>query len=339
MSSVSIIIPVYNTERYLEKCLDSVVNQSLKDIEIIVINDGSKDGSKDIIEKFKKLDERIVFIDKENGGQSAARNEGVKIARGEYIAFVDSDDWVEKDMYKDLYEAAVKSNADVAICDHNYIYDNREKNRFNIYNMKNETIDMENYGVDNYIMNYIKTYKHGNEVWSRIYKRNILEENHIAFDINSQKGIPEIGEDLLFNLKVALHCNKVVSIDKAYYNYYIREGSSMNSHKPDLLKRSINIVKIFLEEIKKNHRDDRFNLLIFRLLLTSIKEEYIRCYEEGRSKEYMEEWKSIKDDKFIKDYLFIKDPRISQKDKIYRVLTYNNQFFIVKLMHNLKKSK
>ncbi|MBL0052071.1 MAG: glycosyltransferase family 2 protein [Bacteroidetes bacterium] len=105
-AKVSVIIPVYNTELYLNKCLDSVINQTLKEIEIICINDGSKDSSLDILKAYAKKDDRIIIIDKKNGGQGLARNIAIKKATGEYLGFVDSDDWIAHDMFEKMYSSA-----------------------------------------------------------------------------------------------------------------------------------------------------------------------------------------------------------------------------------------
>ena len=115
MAEVSVIIPVYNAEKYLEKCIESVVNQTLKDIEIILINDGSTDGSEEICKKYLS-DERVIYYSKENEGLAAARQDGIERASGEYIGFVDSDDWVEPDMYEKMYAAAKSNNSDVVYC-------------------------------------------------------------------------------------------------------------------------------------------------------------------------------------------------------------------------------
>src|SRR5207253_2318057 len=106
MPNVSIIVPVYNNEKYLSECLDSLINQTLKDIEIILVNDGSNDNSLLICYEFGKIDGRIKVIDKPNGGVSSARNTGLKLASGKYVGFVDSDDWIESDMYEKMYSAA-----------------------------------------------------------------------------------------------------------------------------------------------------------------------------------------------------------------------------------------
>ena len=117
MIKVSVIVPVYNTEKYLAKCLDSLVNQTLKDIEIIVVNDGTKDNSEKIINKYLKKYSKIRYYKKENGGLSSARNYGIELANGEYVGFVDSDDYVKDGMFSKMYECAIKNNSDIVVCD------------------------------------------------------------------------------------------------------------------------------------------------------------------------------------------------------------------------------
>ena len=118
MKSLSVIVPFYNVENYIEKCLETLVNQTLQDIEIILVNDGSQDKSVDIVKKYlNKYPDKITYLEKENGGLSDARNYALPYAKGEYIAFLDSDDYVEKTMYKDMYELAKKENSDMVECD------------------------------------------------------------------------------------------------------------------------------------------------------------------------------------------------------------------------------
>ena len=114
---ISVIVPVYNMEKYLEKCVKSILNQDYKDIELILVDDGSKDSSPAMCDEFAKQDERIKVIHKANGGQGSARNMGLDIAKGDYISFIDSDDWIEPDMYTNLFDIAQENNADLAICE------------------------------------------------------------------------------------------------------------------------------------------------------------------------------------------------------------------------------
>ena len=126
MTKVSIIVPVYNVEQYLEKCLNSLVNQTIKDFEIIIVNDGTKDSSQKIIDKYAKNYSFIKSYIKENGGLSSARNYGIKKATGEYLAFVDSDDYVTEDMYEKMYQKAKEKDFDMVVCDLNYIYPDKK---------------------------------------------------------------------------------------------------------------------------------------------------------------------------------------------------------------------
>lgn len=119
---VSIIVPVYNVEQYLPKCIESIINQTLSNIEIILVNDASTDSSGEIINEYAKKDKRITTIHKQNGGQGSARNEGLKIAKGKYVGFVDSDDWIDKDMYESLVSKAIKEDSNLVVCNRR-VYD------------------------------------------------------------------------------------------------------------------------------------------------------------------------------------------------------------------------
>ena len=166
MPKVSVIVPVYNVEQYIEKCLNSLIGQTLDDLEIIIVNDGSKDNSKKIIEKFiEKYPSKIVYLEKENGGLSDARNYGLPYAKGEYVAFLDSDDYVEKNMYKDMYELAKKENSDMVECDFYWEYPNKVKeDKGAIYNGKNEMLE-----------------KVRVVAWNKLIKKEILEKSQVKF--------------------------------------------------------------------------------------------------------------------------------------------------------------
>ena len=166
---VSVIIPVYNVEKYIDKCLSSLVNQTLKDIEIIVVNDGSPDNSQKIIDKYvKKYPKKIKSFIKENGGQGSARNFGLTKANGEYIGYVDSDDYVELDMYEKLYNKAKTNNYDIVTCGNYNVSENYENkivdNIVTIYKSKTENIIFGKMAV-----------------WNKIYKKEILVNNNIEF--------------------------------------------------------------------------------------------------------------------------------------------------------------
>ncbi len=207
---VSIIIPVYNSEKYLERCFDSLLMQTLKDIEIICINDGSTDKSLNIL---KKYGSNITIITQENQGQSAARNRGLDIAKGEYIAFVDSDDWVDIDFFKNLYDAAKKHDADIAVAGIIRLHTFWKKYHLkftkeivtNDLNKKFELCDVPD-----------KSY-----VWNKIYKKEALLSNNLKFVENL------IYEDCIFTPQALHKLNKLVTVPNTYYHYFSHSNSTV----------------------------------------------------------------------------------------------------------------
>lgn len=245
MKKVSIIVPVYGVEKYIDKCLDSLVKQSLKEIEVIVVNDGTKDNSQKIIDKYvKKYPDKIKSYIKENGGQGSARNYGLKKATGEYIGYVDSDDFVEKDMYKKLYNKAKENNYDIVVCG-NY----------------NVSEDYQNKNIDTFINNYntdLENIFFGKmAVWSKIYKRDILIKNKLEFKEKVWY------EDVAFTLKAIMNSNTFAFIDEPLYDYLIREGSIMNNSN---VQRNLEILDAFndiLSYIKHNKKEEYFSKIEF----------------------------------------------------------------------------
>lgn len=126
---ISIIIPVYNIEKYLSRCIESVLDQTYQNLEAIFVNDGSTDNSLKILEEYQKKDKRIKIINKENAGSGAARNDGIEQSKGEYLAFLDSDDWYEKDFLERLYKNLKENNSEIAMCNPKMVYNNKERNK------------------------------------------------------------------------------------------------------------------------------------------------------------------------------------------------------------------
>lgn len=242
---LSIIVPVYGVEKYIDKCLNSLVKQSLKEIEIIVVNDGTKDNSQKIIDKYvKKYPDKIKSYIKENGGQGSARNYGLEKANGEYIGYVDSDDFVEKDMYKKLYNKAKENNYDIVVCG-NY----------------NVSEDYQNKNIDAFINNYntdLENIFFGKmAVWNKIYKRDILIKNKLEFKEKVWY------EDLAFTLKAIMNSNTFAFIDEPLYDYLIREGSTMNNSN---VQRNLEILDAFndiLSYIQHNKKEEYFSKIEF----------------------------------------------------------------------------
>lgn len=208
MIKVSVIVPVYNVEKYLDKCLSSLVNQTLKDIEIIVVNDGTKDNSQKIIDKYKKRYPKIIksYI-KENGGLSDARNYGLKYASGEYISFVDSDDYIDSNMLEEMYEKAVDGNFDIVMCDLNYIYETETK--YCSCNIKSDLLSKQE--IKKNMINIYPT------AWNKIYKKELIK------DFLFKKGVWY--EDVEFMYRILPSTNSIGVINKPFYQYVQRDGA------------------------------------------------------------------------------------------------------------------
>lgn len=230
MPKVSVIVPFYNVENYIEKCLETLVNQTLEDIEIILVNDGSKDNSKVIVQKYiKKYPEKIVYLEKENGGLSDARNYGIPYAKGEYIAFLDSDDYVEKDMYKTMYEIAKNEDSDMVECDFIWEYPNRTRVDVGaIYKNKHEMIE-----------------KIRVVAWNKLIKREILEKSQVRFP----KGYRY--EDTEFTYKLISFIENVSFCKIPMVHYIQREGSISKSQN----ERTIEIFDV-LEHVIKYYKEN-----------------------------------------------------------------------------------
>ncbi len=209
MVKVSVIVPVYNVEKYLERCLLSLVNQSLQDIEIIVVNDGSPDNSQTIIDKFASEYKNVKSYIKENGGLSDARNYGTKKAVGEYIAFVDSDDYVSEQMYEQMYQKAKEGDFDLVVCDLNYIYPDKIVPAYS--QVPADTTDIKKCLLNIYPA-----------AWNKIFKRELFADG-----IEFKKGV--WFEDVEFIYRLLPRVKSIGTVHKKFVQYVQREGSITNT--------------------------------------------------------------------------------------------------------------
>ena len=212
MPKVSIIVPVYNVEKLLSRCLNSLVNQSLSDIEIICVNDGSTDNSLNILKSFSEKDSRIIIIDKQNEGLSVARNTGMNIAKGKYIGFVDSDDWVDLDFYEKLYNSAINNGADIAVA--GIIRTKKNQKTFILEYNKEEIAN------DIYQKISLCDIPECCFVWNKIYKLDRLKSLNIEFEAG------RIYEDMIWIPQVLYSMDKVVAVPDTYY-YYWRHANTL----------------------------------------------------------------------------------------------------------------
>ena len=273
MVNVSIIVPVFNTEKFIDKCLTSLVNQTLRNIEIICVNDGSVDKSLQILEKFAKSDSRVKIINQENKMQGAARNAGLRIAQGEYVGFVDSDDWVDNDYYEKLYNAARKYDADIALAVNVRIGNGKTKKRLEITEEKIARTMQEKFDIGNHLKNPCPT--------NKIYRQSLLKDNNIIWP----EGV--FCEDKLFTIKSVYYANKIAAVPDVNYYYFRNPNSTVHTKSKKHSIDKINAKKAVLEFLRCNNaqiRDKEFWVMTEEKRFLSI--PVMRIKESLRTKKY-----------------------------------------------------
>lgn len=272
---ISIIIPVYNTEKYLAQCLDSVINQTYSNIQILCVNDGSTDRSREIVNKYSKLDGRIVCLDKENGGLSSARNYAHTYVEGDYIMYLDSDDWLETDTCEIAVYQAVEQNADV-VC-WNYIREIGDTSRPKII-MGNEKIVFLKKEVESKLhRRFLGLYKEElrcpenansfDTAWGKLYRASIILDNNIEYVDTKQIGT----EDALFNLYVFGYVRSAVYIPDCLNHYRRDNGTSLTkTYKRSLKKQWDNLHGYMAEYIAKEGLDSTYTEALNNRICLSI---------------------------------------------------------------------
>ncbi|MCK2016877.1 glycosyltransferase [Peribacillus frigoritolerans] len=235
---ISIIVPVYNAEKYISKCVESIIVQTYRQLEIILVNDGSSDSSPQICDLLAKKDNRIKVIHKRNGGVSSARNEGLKIAQGEYIGFVDSDDWIEEDFFNILYNSIVKDNADISIC--GYLNETS----------KGEIISPSTTVKESIIFNNVEAIRAMFEgsifmghLWNKLYRADFIKKNSFEKDIH-------MFEDLLFNVQAMINVTKIVFVPSFGYHYvrHIDSACTVINYQYTSIINAYKIMRILINE-------------------------------------------------------------------------------------------
>ncbi len=239
--AISLIMPVYNVEKFLSKALDSVQNQTFQDFELIIVDDGSTDGSVEVIKKYCENNENFILLCQQNQGPSAARNAGLEVCRGDYIGFMDSDDYLEPEFLESLYLAAVENDADIACCNFNLYYPQRNLKIYMPFTafpgVCSKTKALRKLILDMGIHYF---------VWNKLSRRELFFDNNLTFD-------KMYFEDIATSPKLFYYADKIVLIGKALYNYTSRDTSilhTMNIVKINDFIRSLGVIRNFLENEK-----------------------------------------------------------------------------------------
>ena len=262
---VSIIIPAYNVEEYIEECLDSACGQTYDNLQIIVVDDGSQDRTFDIIGSFSEKDKRIIALHKENGGVSSARNLALQYVDGEYISFLDADDVMEAEAISTLVKAIEISKADWVSCQ--YSRWDESGNRLDDYNfIVGERIFLKDAERISFIVKEYLNYLVGYEVWGKLYKSDIIRNNNLSFPENTC-----IGEDLAFNLKYLTHVKKQNCISERCVRYKIRGNSAMAEHNAlsDRISEDLLLLEDvwnYIVETKSDVLKEEFPLIFTKLM-------------------------------------------------------------------------
>jgi glycosyltransferase involved in cell wall biosynthesis len=316
MKEISVIVPVYNVEKYLEKCIDSILSQTFKDFEVILVDDGSKDRCGIICDKYESLDNRVKVIHKTNGGLSSARNSGLEIASGEYVVFVDSDDWIDKNMYQELYNEAKKHNADIVQCkfikakDENVSIYNNESNEAEVIRNLEALCNLYNEKCIETVV-----------TWNKLYRRYLF--NDIVFPNG------KIHEDQFTTYKLLYKANKVVLVDKEFYYYRQTPNSIMNS---DFNMSRLDFLEALdqrLEFFKKINNEFLYKQTI-KTYVNVLKEYYFKCQNSKNEEQILKIIREKYKKKFIE---CINNNEVSFKDKVI------NTIFLISpgIYKNMKK--
>ena len=312
MVKVSVIVPVYNTEKYLKKCLDSLVNQTLSDIEIIVVNDESPDNSQNIIDSYTKKYSNVLSFVKKNGGLSDTRNFGIKKANGEYIAFIDSDDYVREDMFYLMYNNAVENKSDLVVCDSINVYPKSNYHEYIKSNLKYADSDIKNYLISPPM------------ACTRLFKKSIFDNVEFKKDI--------FYEDLYLTPKLVKYTNNISFVSEGLYYYLQRDGSimkqkSFNPHLNDIFdvleSNRVLLQNEYFDEIEFMYISHLLRTATLRFLDYDNREPLIKILDT--MKEYFPKWYK---NKYLK--------KVSWKFKIICFLSYNKLYWLLKKIKKLK---
>lgn len=323
LPEISVIIPIYNVERYLSRCLDSVINQKNVNKEIILVNDGSTDNSLEIMQYYKRKYDEIIIVNKKNGGLSDARNLGIKYASAKYISFIDSDDFVDDTMLIDMLNIAYKENSDIVISDF-YIY-NELNEKYDIYKSNTNYRMDKNEVIKEFLLGHVKAY-----AWNKIYRRDLFTENNICYPIGkSYEDIPTTIQ--LFNKAV-----KINYLNKPLYYYVQRCDSITRTHKlnqvTDILSNLEVVSKISNEKFNKEFQIFHLQNI---LMAASI---YYECIFGGRySKKQLDAIKYILKKEKEKIKISLMDSGIEMRVKFKYILFKFNLYEIAILFKERRK--
>ena len=286
-AKISIIIPVYNVEKYLRECLESVLNQTFRDFEIICVDDGSIDKSLEILQEYKKKDDRFVILQQKHSGAGAARNNGIRAAQGKYIQFLDSDDYFEPDMLEEMYNHAEKFNADLTVCSSRKVDDEG-----NILETGSPNFPIN---IDKVPMEKVFSRKDFKEdifslftpvVWNKLIKRSLLKENNLEFPPL------KIYEDIAFAHSLVICANRIAAFNKELVNYRFNRPESLASIRAKYTIDAVQSCLYLGKFLKSEGYLPEYNNAYQKAFINQIRAEISYCNEE-EYKNFLQEFKML----------------------------------------------
>lgn len=238
---VSVIVPIYNVEKYLTRCVNSILEQTYSNLEIILVNDGSKDNCLEICKNLEEKDDRIVVVNKQNGGLGSARNAGIEASTGEYLLFIDSDDYIDERMVERLHSLLNETNASIAACDFLCFFEDGSCEK------KTKRNNVITYSKEDALKYMFWSDKIRWSAWNKLYKRELFESVRYAEGVYS--------EDMATTYLLYEQCDKIVWTEECYYYYFIRNTGIMKSRPPKRYADEIDIIEQICEHYKKYHQD------------------------------------------------------------------------------------
>lgn len=329
MEKISVILPSYNVEKYIDKCILSLLKQSYKDLEIIIVNDGSTDRTLEASKSYLNVDKRVIVIDQENKGVSVARNTAIDKASGSYMIFIDPDDYVHEDFVKSLYERLIETNSDLAVCGHTKTYDELPES-------KSKTSKSVFKGDDIFKEYFIGESTFTILMCDKIFKSKIIKENKIYCPVEVTSG-----QDQVFILEYLAHSNSVSTIDNNYYYYYQRVGSKSKRYEYYIFERTITKLEYLKKILKENSFYEKFKNYFKIRLYMNLFSQGLLLYRYNLDENFKTTFKKLKKDsvKYINkdkfsmfwDIMFY--AKLNIRERIACFVIYYLPIFCVKLLY------
>lgn len=341
-SKVSIIVPIYNVEKYLHRCVDSLINQTLKDIEIILVDDESPDNCPKICDEYAQKDSRIKVIHKKNEGLGLTRNAGLEVATGEFVAFIDSDDWVDLTMYETLYTIAQTKQCDTVYCSLQYYYSPSKILPFK--EVETECFFQGRETINSFLLDmlaplpkYSSDVKYMVSVCKAIYSRSIIEKYHLRF-ISERK---VASEDMIFHTQYLKFAEHIGFIPKYFYNYFQNQNSITHTYTDSKIERLKKFIIEMDSTFSQYFSKDMYHIRLQRKALHYLRIALYIKYQTIRDKSFIHqcvEFKKICNNtifsKMLINYPYKKLP---VKHKLFFLLTQYKMYPLLVLMYKIQK--